>query len=354
MAARTDSGSLRKAQLATLGQSRPSISVLAARACGIAINAASRRFRMLSFVCAVLSAVLIGQAQTNNVDETGIYSTGFEMSEGYSLALTLAGQNGWVSFGTGGNGLVYDYFQGMGQQAFIGYSAPLDTNDLLNVWRPVVTLPTTNLYPRLEFTVDMSILDSTNGNYDDFRWSVYNAQAHRFFTLLFDNYSFQISYALDDQADFRPTGVTFTNKMLYTLKIELSLDRNCWSAYLDDTLLVANQPITTVGADLNLSDIDAIWGIYDGARPGDNYMLFDNYRIVAKTVIQPRGLSLGQFTWRLHGKPQRAYVIDASSDFRQWTPFTTNTTSAEGIFDFGAYDDSGAPKLEFYRARLAP
>ena len=41
---------------------------------------------------------------------TNIFSTQFEATEGYSTTTNLVGQNGWLGFGSGGNGLVPDSF----------------------------------------------------------------------------------------------------------------------------------------------------------------------------------------------------------------------------------------------------
>ena len=35
---------------------------------------------------------------------------------------------------------------------------------------------------------------------------------------------------------------------------------------------------------MNLGDIDAVWLVYDTTAPGDNFMLFDNYRVTAEAL----------------------------------------------------------------------
>ncbi|MGE4182024.1 MAG: hypothetical protein AB7J34_19545, partial [Limisphaerales bacterium] len=78
-----------------------------------------------------------------------LYETRFEKSEGYDEELTLIGQGGWVGFGSGGNGLVSDFFPGEGQNAFIGFVAPTNNGDFLNVWRPVNYTPGPTNPPRV-------------------------------------------------------------------------------------------------------------------------------------------------------------------------------------------------------------
>ncbi len=290
---------------------------------------------------------------------TNVFSTQFEATEGYSTTTNLVGQNGWLGFGSGGNGLVSDYsFTNQGQQAYIGYFAPDPGDDQLSVWRPINFSPIPTNIAFVQFSVLMSIVDSstTNNNYDDFYWSVYNEQGNRLFTLDFNNYDLGIYYALDGTNDFVWTGRTFTNDIAYTLVITMNFTQNSWGATLDGVLLATNQPITTTGAPLNLGDVDAVWSVYDTNAPGDNYMLFDNYRITAEIVppLAPRLQILGrtgdgQFLLRVLGAPGARFAIEAATNLTQWTALKTNVIT-DGFFD---YVDSSAPAFarRFYRAR---
>jgi hypothetical protein len=291
---------------------------------------------------------------------TDVYSTGFEASEGYNLSLDLIGQSGWTGFGSGGNGLVTNFFPGLGQQAYIGYVPPASTNDdVLSVWRPINIDPIPTNMLTVRFSVFMEIVDSSNENYDDFYWSVYNAQTNRLFTLDFDNYYTEIYYALDGTNQFVPTGKAFTNNVRQALVITMNFGQNRWSATLDGAVLVTNQPITTAGAPLNLGDIDAEWVIYSGAAPGDNYLLFDNYQIIAEVVCPPPPqlallgrFSDGQTVLRVTGQNDARFAIEATTDLLNWSALKTNVITA-GYFD---YVDAGAVGLpqRLYRARWVP
>ena len=290
---------------------------------------------------------------------TNIFSTQFEVAEGYSTTTNLVGQNGWLGFGSGGNGLVPDYIVGQGQQAFIGFFPPDQGDDQLSVWRPINFSPIPTNASLVQFSVLMSIVDSSTTNYDDFYWSVYNARGDRLFTLDFDNYDLTIWYALDGTNNFVQTGKSFTNDDTNTLVITLNFAQNSWSATLDGLLLVANKAITTTGATLNLGDVDAVWAVFDPANPGDNYMLFDNYRITAEVVLpsSPRLQILGrtgdsQFLLRVLGPSGARFAIDATSNLSQWSALKTNVIT-DSFFD---YVDSSAPAFarRFYRARWSP
>lgn len=286
-------------------------------------------------------------------------SRGFETDAGYDSRFSLDGQMDWIAQGTGGNGLVTNYFTGRGQQAYIGYNPPLSVEEALNVWRPVNLAPTRLQLPLVTFTVTMEIVDSTTNRYDDFRWSVYNTNGHRLFTLDFDNFTGAVSYGLDDTNGFVNTGFTFANDGAYDLRLDMNFAANTWSAALNDVVIVNAKRMTTVGAELNLGDVDAVWAIRDPQKPGDNFMVFDDYKIVGQPVeaLPARLLSLGLLPDRGHlmrvlGEPGKNYAIEVSDDLSRWRSVRTNTASAPGgVFEF--LDDRATNQpIRFYRARL--
>jgi hypothetical protein len=283
-----------------------------------------------------------------------IYETGFEFEEGYDPELTLVGQNNWVGEGMGGNGLVEEFFPGLGQQAFIGFIPP-DGESILNVWRPIQLVPRLPEHSVVKFEVLMQIVDSTFESYDDFRWSVYNNAGERLFTLDFDNHSREISYALDT-GGFIPTGNYFDNEGIYELVIQMNFARNLWTASLNGFVVVNSQPMTRSGAELTLGDIDAVWAIRAPSAPGDNFMLFDNYRISAETipsippVVETLDMVNGEFLFRIFGEEGVRYSVDVTSDFVEWFSLGTYPAPAGGIFDFQD-DTAWEHPLSFYRVR---
>lgn len=307
---------------------------------------------------AVLALVPLARAQTAGTNVTVLYSTGFEASEGYKLNLTLAGQNNWVSEGFVGNGLVTNVFPGLGQQAFVGFSLGTNVSSRITVWRPVNYTPLASK-PVVRFTTTMQIVDSAepNLNYDDFRWSVYNSLGDRLFTLNFDNSTYVISYLLDNATNFVSTGYTFSHAGSYDLDFVMNFTRNTWTVSMQGTPLVVNQPMTTTGLKLDFGDADAVWAIYTPGRPGNNYMVFDNYRITAEpqTYAAPRiesvGIAGGKYALKIHGQPQVKYAIDSSVDLKAWLPALTNS-SASGTVDF--IDSTSVTNKRYYRARVVP
>jgi len=294
---------------------------------------------------------------------TNVFFTGFEASEGYDTRYTLVGQQGWLGMGTGGNGLVEDFFPGQGQQAYIGYWPPEHSNETETiVWRPLNFDPVSAGLPVVEFSVLMSIEDSssTNGQYDNFQWQVYNHRTNRLFTLDFDNFYQDISYRLDGTNEWTTTQVRFTNGVPELLVVTMDFAANRWSATFGGRLIATNQPLTTTGASLTLGEIDVVWVYYDPARPGDNYLLFDNFRVVARPAVARPRLTLlerterGHVWLRVEGQPGVRYVLEAAASpvAGSWLPLRTNA-SGDGILDFIDTSAANVP-ARFYRARVLP
>lgn len=359
---RFQSGS-RGAQCAELGSWRPSAGVRASPSSSLpgsrGRDAAGWSPVRIAFVTAL--AVLLCFASATAGERLVLYETGFEVSEGYADAeegLPLWDQGmGWWAEGSGGSGLLFDFFPDLGQQAYLGYAPPAFKDEVLSVWRPVDSAAPPPGYSVLQFSVLMQIRDSENHRYDDFRWSVYNTESQRLFTLDFDNARAEIFYLLDDNQTFRPSGFGFDNDTIYLLEVWMNFARNNWLAIMNGQVVVDSQPITTTGARLDFSDADAVWALREKGNAGDNYLLFDEYRVTAEpTPTIPPVLEIigryptGEFELWLHGERGLSYAIDVTDEYyTEWYPLQTNAPP-DGLWRFV---DESAPDfpVSFYRAR---
>ena len=307
---------------------------------------------------------LPGFAATNN-----LYFTQFEAAEGYTTGFTLAGQQNWDSEGSGGNGLIPGGIQG--QSAFIGYTPPNPADDSLILWHPINFNPVAAGYPIVKFSTLVNIIDSTNHNYDIFRWSVFNQQLDRLFSIDLDNKYTDVSYLLDGTNTVVVTDLKFTNNVSYQLSVTMNFAANRWSATFNNQVIASNQFITTANAPLTLADIDAVWlinqksytnglgQVFTTNAPGNNYMMFDNYRVTAETIpITPAQVKfLGRTTegWgllRVAGPDGLRWAVEATTNFVNWTALKTNLIS-DGYADLVDNTSAGMTR-RFYRARYVP
>jgi hypothetical protein len=315
----------------------------------------SRIAAIIAWAC-LLSPTLATRAAVTN-----LYSTQFESAQGYNAALDLAGQNGWIKYGTGGNGLISGFITGAVQHAYIGYEAPAKNDTALFLLRPVDFSPLATGLPIVRFSTQLQFVKSTRGDDDFFQWSVYNIEGDRLFTIDFDSFSTNVSYTLDGTNSYVTTGVRFKHDTTLTLAVTMNFASNLWSATLNSQSLGPGRPITTTAKPLTLGDVDAVWVIYDPVRPGNNYMVFDNYTISAESLPgtpagRPRltllGMAGGQPVMRLNGDNGTRFAIEGTTNFTHWTALKTNLV-VDGAFDFA---DSTAPGLNrrYYRARWVP
>jgi hypothetical protein len=222
-----------------------------------------------------------------------LYQTGFEAGEGFQLGKGLTNQSGWVGDGDGTNGIRAGMMPGLGQQAFIGGGTASLSQGSMGVWHPISTGIATNAV--VEFTAWLRIEDSNNGEYDEFQWMADRPQ-DSYFIIDFDNSNNEVWYYLSEDADWHPSSVSFENGRTYRLKVSMDFGRNRWSAWLDETAMMSEEKITNLKKPYGLSDIGARWVAADNTRPGDNYMVFDEYRIelLREPVIkkQPQSVSV--------------------------------------------------------------
>ena len=312
-------------------------------------------FKIYSGVFLIIASLVVnGFCQTQSLL---IYKTGFEIEEGFNPQYTLIGQNGWTGEGSAWNGLTVDeiFFPGFGQQAYIGYSNITPVTTASVVWRPLNYQITSN-YPVIKFSVIFQIKDSSNGHYDDFRWSVYNTNDQRLFSIDFDNETLNINYSLDTAGEFYSTGYSFFNYGLYRLTIAMNFPRNRWIAEINDVQVTPSLPMTTKGYALSLGDIDASWVLHDTNNPGNNYMIFDEFIVTAETIVNPPQLKITKTSTnstelKLYGEPAVEYVIQTSTNLLQWTDFSTNTVLPSGAITFTNLP-SGTDAFRFFRGKI--
>jgi hypothetical protein len=330
------------------------------------MNDLQRLSGLVLLICLVTTMI----GQSNGKVTRLLYETSFEEEEGYSTEADLIGQNGWIGFAggdaflemsnDGSSGLLTDFLESKGQQAYIGFVKPEQETsvEFLSLLQPLGFEPAERGGELVRFTVAMGILDSTNGERDNFRWSIYNTEGFRLFSLDFDNETKAISYALDDAEPLQASGFEFDNETFYNLRLDIDFDANKWSAWASDVLLVEGLPVSTQNLKLDLSDIDAVWAIFKPEAPGDNFMVFDNYRIEiieeapSPPTLSPLGhLPNGGFVIRVQGEPNSIYKLESSFDLSEWQVAQNKIDlGATGSIDW-VDDSGGSDSRKFYRLK---
>jgi hypothetical protein len=283
-----------------------------------------------------------------------LYQTTFD--QGYNTQKDLDGQNGWL-----GTAIAEDGNTGLlNGSAYIGFDAPATGESGFFVWHPLQPVPNPNQIPVIHFFTRLVIVDSVDVDSRDwFGWTAVNQQENSLFTLVFNNDDLGIYYFLDNTSNAISTGFTFTNDATYELEIQMDFRRNQWSAIVSDVIVVTNAPITERGAALNLGDMDAEWSYSDSTAPGDNFMLFDDYRVVGIPIAaQPtltfvERLSNGRAVVRLMGQAGSGYALEGSPDLVTWSELISSQAPANGVIEF---TDATATAFQrrFYRARALP
>jgi len=285
---------------------------------------------------------------------TNIFSSQFEAAEGYNPNLNLAGQKGWIKFGSGGNGLTNGFFVGQGQQAYVGYFPPAPGVSNLFVWHPINFSPVAAELPVVKFTTLMSIVGSTNGQFDFFQWQVLNNQGQPLIVIDFDTDTTNVGYFLDG-TQYVDTEVKFGLGATYTLTVTMNFALNLWSTTLNSALLVTNQAITTTGKQLTLGDVDAVWSVYIANAPGDNFMVFDNYTITAEAMPPPLPVlsaprMVRSFNFSFLSQNSFNYVVEFKNGISDpaWTTLTNMPGSGARMT---VRDDHATNRSRFYRVR---
>ena len=70
------------------------------------------------------------------------------------------------------------------------------------------------------------------------------------------------------------------------------------------------------------------------------------------TLTATPGSSPGEFTLTLKGEPSTSYIVEASVDFANWAPFSTNVTAATGLITNEV--STAGSDFKFYRAVSGP
>jgi C1A family cysteine protease len=183
---------------------------------------------------------------------------------------------------------IYEAFDEMGGSAFLGYGEPDDSYTA--IYRTLNFDPVSQNRPIVNMSVDFSITDSSNDEFDIFAFTLYNRAGESLASLSLDNSDLSIWYE-NGTNSFRDSGQTFENDTLYTLNLRFDFAANRWTAHLDDVPLFRDQPINVDGRIRDAGDFALEWYLTDPNAPGDNFITFDNVLITATGGPRPPAIT---------------------------------------------------------------
>ena len=318
--------------------------------------------RTLVFASLLFAPFIASGAVTN-------FATGFESAESYASGTGLAGQQSWIGYvvatnlsyisaNAEGNGVISGGLGGSGQAAYVGLTPlPPAYDREVELLRFYNLNPNGSGLPMVNFSTRVKITDSTNGLFDYFYWDFYNTNSDFLFGIEFNNTPLRISHVNSTNKVVKMSN--YLNAVEYTLGVSMNFASNRYSVTWNGVLLTNNLPITITGAALNLGSIATVWQPSDRANPGDNYMLFDDVRLVSAALIPPNPQlkvltpgGSGAATLRLTGQDGFRFAVDGSTNLVTWLAVGTNIVSG-GTAD---YTDSAASgkSARYYRARWVP
>lgn len=173
--------------------------------------------------------------------------------------------------------------------SFLGFGLARDIQDV-----PGIGFVPSEREHIVNFSADThlyNLWNPTDVDKDYFGWVAYNQNREPLFALLLHSVS-GVAYVLNkDVFKIVPTGRKLPVGKFFHTDITMDFALNRWSASVDGSLVVINQPISTSGVAVNLKGIAPLW-FYESAA-GSNEMLFDNYKIsIPPSTAPSTGINL--------------------------------------------------------------
>lgn len=256
-----------------------------------------------------------------------LYSTSFENPPFSAGPDQWVGSDGWIgnSAGSGVHGIDQGLIPGQGQTAYLGFNQP--DNSLVVVARPIDHDPVAEGSASVVIDTLLGIEDSTNGFRDNFWLTVYNMQGDLLGALRFSNELATYGIWRYDGMSEEDTGLAFIHGELHLLYLQLHLQANRWSAYLDGIPLFLNAPLTATGHPRTLGSLAYEWQLTSPlvTEHGDNWMLVADSYVWAvppgeiafeidRVGLDGGGSPLVEFT----GDPGWSYQVEYTDDLVTW------------------------------------
>ena len=233
-------------------------------------------FKTYFLILVILSNGIINLIANERI----IYETNFEVDQGFNPNYELRDQEKWKIEGSAGNGFIQNSFgENSGNQAYIGAFKPNDVNEEYLIGWPEIN-GITDLDKKFTFSVSLMVADSQEGSKDYFQWAVFNSQLKPLITIDFDNQNKNIGYIIGQNGDLINSGFTFNNGLIYDLTMIVDLELRVFTLKIGGEKILDNIAINLNDTKFDFSEVNAVWSFSEIGNPGDNFMSFDDYKIV--------------------------------------------------------------------------
>lgn len=311
------------------------------------------------FLLALCAALPLAQAEV-------LYSTDFDdFPVGNN---SWAGSEGWVSNDTASGAQAIDdtvFSGGLGSIASLGFTRP--ANAFTTVYRAVDYDPNDGS-PLIEIETLFGVEDSTsftNFRRDYFFFSIYNINGDFLGGLRLSNTENDFGIWRQDGVNDTYTEVDFIRGELHTLVLRIDLEKNTWSALLDDISMFDEVQFTRTARTRTFGGLGVEWQVSAGVSSlyGDNWLLMADLHI---ETIDPPELAIEEIIRNASGDitllwvmgPGYNYRVQYSSDGETWLnnlPDSTKSTVSQ-FEETGTYTDTtaGSAKGRLYRIVRTP
>ena len=224
---------------------------------------------------------------------------------------------------------------------------------MVSIYRPL----TEGASPAREvvrFDVLFGITASTEGGDDLFQFAFFNANDDFLAALVLDTTIDDYGIWTDDGTDIVHTGEDFLTDFVHALSLEIDLTSNTWSGTLDNIPIFDDLPFTTYDGDLDVGGVAAEWELSDADDPGDNWLLFDDWSLVATESVETgrdefhiADIRIGEAGSRIivwQGTEGSTYQIEYSADGMEWfRDLPGSAITAEGSVTPLTFSDTSLP-----------
>ena len=255
---------------------------------------------------------------------TVLYSTGFDTFA--SGVDKLVESDKWLgsTSSKGVHGVDAEGSGGIGQSGYIGRNRPAPSVTFVSVRNAVDYDPFAAAETRgevMEFFGLIGVADSTNGKRDNFYVTVYDSENRLLGAVNFDNTQERFGIYKYDGSNYERSPVGFVRGRWYELFIRVNFATGRWSAELNHLPIFEDALIDFTGKSRQLGAVAVEWEISDVSKPGNNWMLFDEWLIQVATTPPPvPTLSVGSnlsITWA--SEAGYFYELQSSGDLISWS-----------------------------------